>query len=238
MLQTDALSYTINDTELISSLNLTLKEGENLTILGANGAGKTTLAKLLCGVINSKEMVRLDGRYIEQIDSIKRAKLINYIPSKFSLYDSYIKVYEYLNLSRYKTPLDREKRADILSILGLSAYHDSYAKSLSSGEQQLLLIASSMMQSAKITIFDEPTSNLDPKKRKRIFDIFQTSHYLKQKILITHDLQLAYKLGYPILYLDHEGAHYFLKDFFTPSRLEAYFGKTIQIIENQIVEIL
>jgi iron complex transport system ATP-binding protein len=238
MLTTHALSYSIDEKRLIQTLNLEIKEGENLTILGANGAGKTTLAKLLCGLIKSKKMVRLKERYIEEIDSITRAKLINYTPSKFSLYDRYIKVDEYLNLSCYKIPIDREKSVDILSILGLYDYHDSYASRLSSGEQQLLLIASSMMQGAKITIFDEPTSNLDPKKRKLIFDIFQHSNYLSQKILITHDLQLAYKLNYPILYLDKEGAHYFPTDFFTPKRLHKYFGDTIQIIDNQIVEVL
>ena len=238
MLKVDSLSYHIKDKVLLHSLSLALKKGDNLTILGANGAGKSTLAKLLCGLIESRQSIRLKEHYIETIKSTIRADYINYIPSRFSLYDPYITVDEYLNLSRYKKAVTAQKRHDILSLLGLLEYQKSLAKELSSGEQQLLQIASGMIQNAQITIFDEPTSNLDPKKTKIVFDILQKSHYLKQKILITHDLNLAYKLGYPILYLDDGKATYYHDNFFSKERLRDHFGDTIMIVDDYVVEIL
>ncbi len=238
MLQTSSLSYTIKEKVLLKKLSLHLKEGENITILGENGSGKSTLAKILCGIIASKEKVLLQGQYIEKIDSIKRAKLINYMPSKFSLYDPYITLNTYLNLSLYKSTPSEHSIKEILSHLQLSQYQNSYASHLSSGEQQLLLLASSMLQSADITIFDEPTSNLDPKKTKILFDILKSSDKFKQKILITHDLQFAYRLGYPILYLEKGEVCYFKDDFFTPKNLKHYFHDTIMIVDDFIVETL
>jgi iron complex transport system ATP-binding protein len=106
---------------------------------------------------------------------------------------------------------------------------------LSSGEQQLLLVASALVHEAKITIFDEPTSNLDPQKTKKVFEILK-SDILKQKIIISHDLQLALKLGYPILYILNGKGRYFesVDKFFTSSNLKEIFGDSV-IKDDDIV---
>ncbi len=238
MIEVKSLSYTINERTLLDKISFSLNEGENLIILGENGSGKSTLAKILCGIIESEKKVLLTGQYIEDINAKKRAKLINYMPSKFSLFDPYITVNDYLTLSYYKNNPQPKDIHEILSQLQLSPYQKSYAKALSSGEQQLLLLASSALQNANITIFDEPTSNLDPKKTKLLFDILKYSDKFKQKILITHDLQFAYRLGYPILYLDNAEVRYFKNDFFTPKNLAYYYHDTIMIEGDYIVETL
>ena len=238
MLKINSLNYNIKQKVLLKAISLHLKVGENLTILGANGSGKSTLAKILCGLIPTKKEVLLQDRYIEDIAGRKRASYINYMPTKFSLYDPYITLKEYLQLSRYKVSTKEQRYREVLSLLGLLPYENSYAHALSSGEQQLLLLASSMIQSADITIFDEPTSNLDPKKSKLVFDILKDSQMLKQKILITHDLQLAYKLHYPILYIEEGRAAYFKEGFFECANLEKYFNDSIMIVDDNIVEAL
>jgi iron complex transport system ATP-binding protein len=238
MLKIDSLSYTIKDRLLLKDISLHLKEGENLTIMGANGAGKSTLAKLLCGLIESKREVVLKGDYIENIEAKERAKQINYMPSKLSIYDEFITLRDYLNLSIYKDTPKEDESEKILSTLGLTPYHDNFVSTLSSGEQQLLLLASCMIQNATITLFDEPTSNLDPQKTKRLFNILKSTNYLHSKILITHDLQLAYKLNFPLLYIENGKGKMFHDDFFTPKNLSHYFGDTIKIVEDNIVEAL
>ncbi len=238
MLKTNSLSYTIKDKTLLHNISLAFKEGENFIILGENGSGKSTLAKLLCGLIPSEKKVLLQGQYLEKVDTKKRSQLINYMPSKFSLYDPYVTVNAYLNLSLYRSTPKEESIKEVLPQLQLLQYQETYASELSSGEQQLLLLASSMLQGATITIFDEPTRNLDPKKTKILFDILKKSDRFKQKILITHDLQFAYSLGYPILYLEDGVVSYFKDDFFTPKNLKHYFHDTIMIVDNYIVETL
>ena len=238
MLKTNSLCFKYHDTPLIEDLNLSLKKGENLTILGANGAGKSTLARLLCGLIPSHKQVKIKDIFIEDIPSHTRASLVNYMPAKFSLFDPYVKVSQYLALSQYPRIASLKECQKILLDLGLEDYHDTYAKHLSSGEQQLLQLGACLLQNASLTIFDEPTSNLDPQKTKRVFDILKKKDSLQQKILITHDLQLAHKLGFPVLYLQDGDTRYFEKDFFSTENLKTYFDDTIQMVDNHIVTCL
>lgn len=223
MLKVNLPSFKIDDKEILKKISLHLTEDENLTILGSNGAGKSTLAKLLCGLLKSKKAVMIDDTFIELLKDKKRAQLINYIPPKLSIYDTYINVYDFLALSK-----NRSKIQEVLKLLDLEKFQKSYCADLSSGEQQLLLLAWALVQDAKLTIFDEPTSNLDPKKTKKVFEILKNKNYLKKKIIITHDLQLALKLNYPIFYISHgEGRYFNNNEFFTPSNLQDIFGKSV-----------
>jgi len=201
MLKINLPSFKIDDSEILKEICLSLHAKQNLTILGSNGAGKSTLAKLLCGLLKSKDSIMIEDRYIESYAPDVRTNLINYIPPKLSIYESYITVEDFLQLGRYKQTQKMQDIEALLSRLGLKKLQKAYCISLSSGEQQLLLLASSLLHQAKITIFDEPTSNLDPQKIKLIFDILEKSEQLQQKIVITHNLQLAYKLNYPVLHM-------------------------------------
>jgi iron complex transport system ATP-binding protein len=231
MLKANFPSYKIDDKEILKDISLHLKDSQNLTILGSNGAGKSTLAKLLCGVLKSKNLVSLDGSFIEKLDDKKRAKLINYIPPKLSIYDSFITVYDFLALGYHES-----KIGEVLKLLEIEEFEKTSCSTLSSGEQQLLLVASALVHDAKITIFDEPTSNLDPKKTKKIFDILK-SNLLKQKIVITHDLQFAYKLGFPIYYIFEGRAEMFedVEEFFDKTNLEKLFDGSVEKLGEDVV---
>ena len=224
MLKVNLPLFKIDDKKILKGISLNLKENKNLTILGSNGAGKSTLAKLLCGLLKSKKSVMIEDTFIESLEDNRRSKLINYIPPKLSIYDSYITVYDFLALSEHPS-----KIKEVLKLLELEKFQKSYCSDLSSGEQQLLLLASALVQDAKLTIFDEPTSNLDPKKTKNVFKILNNPTYLKQKIIITHDLQFASKLNYPILYMTNgEGKHFESADeFFEPTNIKNIFGDSV-----------
>jgi iron complex transport system ATP-binding protein len=215
MLQVNLPHYTIDGKVILQDITFTLQKGENLTILGANGAGKSTLAKILCGLYRSKKRVKVEDRYVETLDAHRRGKKLNYIPPKLSMYDRYLKVKDFLQLSRYHATLQEEHLLATLEKLHLKGFEERFCTTLSSGEQQLLLLASACMHKADITIFDEPTANLDPKKIKTVFSLMHDEN-LPQKIVITHDLQFAYKLGYAVLYIDegrgcfyHKAEHFF-----------------------------
>ena len=228
MLQVNLPHYTIEGKTILRDISFRLGKGENLTILGANGAGKSTLAKLLCGLYPSREAVKIEGIYIETFDARTRAEKINYIPPKLSMYDRYLRVKDFLQLSRYKATVKEEQLSALLERVHLNGFEERFCTTLSSGEQQLLLLASACMHMADITIFDEPTANLDPRKIKTLFSILQ-EHNLPQKIVITHDLQFAYKLGYAVLYID-EGTGYFYPDakaFFSDENLKKVYGGAV-----------
>ena len=221
-------NYTDN---ILTNINFHLKENENLIILGSNGAGKSTLAKVLCGITPSNN-VTIYGKKITQLTSKERTKLINYIPAKLEIFDEYLSLEEYLDLSRLHTLLASK---NMLKLLELEHLKTKPCQQLSSGEQQLTMLASAVLHNAKVTIFDEPTANLDPKKSRDVYALLK-SKLFQSKIIITHDLNLAYRLGYKILYIKDGEMSFFdtSERFFHPSNLDHFFGSSVKKIDPYI----
>ena len=219
---------------ILKDISFSIKENENLIILGENGAGKSTLAKVLSNLIPNEE-VFLFSDNIKDISSDKRASLINYIPPKFSIFDEYITLKEFLELSFIKK-VDDKKLDEIIKLLKIEKLENKNCNSFSSGEKQLLLLASAIMHNAKITIFDELTANLDINRLKEVYDIFN-SRYLQQKIIITHNLDLAYALKYKVMFIKESKIKFFGEhdEFFENSNLEKFYNKSIQKIDNHLV---
>ena len=218
--------------KILKNISFELGAKQNLIILGANGAGKSTLAKVLCGITPSS-CVSIKHQNLNAFSAKERTKLINYVPAKLEIFDEYITLNEYLNLSRLHSLLEAK---NLLKLLNLEALKNKSCQSMSSGEQQLTMLASAILHNAKITIFDEPTANLDPQKSRDIYSLL-ASNIFQSKIIITHDLNLAYKLGYDVLYIKN-GYVDFLgssKNFFEEGNLSEYFGTSVQKINNTIM---
>jgi iron complex transport system ATP-binding protein len=222
------------NSDILHDISFSLKENENLIILGENGAGKSTLAKVLSNLITNNK-VKLFHEEIDKINDLKRAQLINYIPPKLSIFDEYVTLKEFLELSTI-TNINEEKIDNLIKVLKLEKLKDRYCKAFSSGEKQLLLLASSIMHDAEITIFDELTANLDISRLKEVFDIFN-SDLLKQKIIITHNLDLAYALKFKILFLKDGKIEFFGKhdEFFSNENLKKFYNNTILKLDKHLV---
>ena len=223
------LKITNFSNNILSNINFHLQENENLIILGSNGAGKSTLAKLACGIIDSTE-VELFGEKLHLLNAAQRAKRINYIPPRLEIFDEYISLKEYLDLSKLYSSFSVN---EVLSTLDLSELKNKACKTLSSGEQQLTMLSSSILHNAKLTIFDEPTANLDPQKTLKVYKILK-SDKIQSRIIITHDLNLAFKLGYKILYMKDGEVVFFdeNKKFFEDANLKAFFGSSLKKVND------
>jgi iron complex transport system ATP-binding protein len=222
------------NSSILHEISFLLKENENLIILGENGAGKSTLAKVLSNLILN-DKVELLGENISKISDLKRTQLINYIPPKLSIFDEYVTLREFLELSFIEN-VNNQKIDEVIKLLNLRKLEDKYCKSFSSGEKQLLLLASAIMHNAKITIFDELTANLDISRLKEVFEIFN-SDLLKQKIIITHNLDLAYALKYKVLFLSDGIIQFFGEhdEFFSNQNLKKFYNNTIMKLDNHLV---
>jgi len=217
--------------KILKNISFELKPKQNLIILGANGAGKSTLAKVLCGITPSS--IIINGKPLALYSSKERTKLINYVQAKLKIFDEYISLNEYLNLSRLHTLLEAK---NLLKLLEINHLKDKSCKQLSSGEQQLSMLASAVLHNARITIFDEPTANLDPQKSRDIYSLLK-SNIFQSKIIITHDLNLAHKLGYEVMYIKNGYVDFFgtSKSFFEEHNLSDYFGTSVQKVNNTIM---
>ncbi|MBP9491429.1 ATP-binding cassette domain-containing protein [Aliarcobacter cibarius] len=220
---------------ILKDISFVLEEKENLLILGENGAGKSTLAKVLSNLIDSSNLF-FRKQNIKELDSFKRAKLINYIPSRFEVFDDYLTVFEFLKLSCIEEKNNKEIKS-IISLLKFEDLKDSYCSNLSSGEQQLLQLASAILHDAQITIFDELTANLDLNRLKEVFGILN-SNFLKQKIIITHNLDFAYALkDFKVLFLEKGNLKFFDSHdkFFTQENLNKYYNESVKLINSHLV---
>ncbi|MDD3770220.1 MAG: ABC transporter ATP-binding protein [Sulfuricurvum sp.] len=203
---------------------------EDAVILGANGAGKTTLARALVGLYETPA-VYAEGKQIAELGAKLRAQLLNFVPSRLDVFDEYIDAEAFLKLSLLNGSTQENLEA-VMARLDIAGLRNTPCRCLSSGESQLLLFAGGLLHNARLTIFDEPTANLDSDKKIKLFGMLK--EHPGRKIVITHDLNLAYRLGYRILYL-REGKLVFDgsgNDFFEESRFCSLFGDSICRIEG------
>ena len=222
-------SYT---NQILNNISFEL-DNKNLIILGSNGVGKTTLARALTGIVQNNS-TEIDGINPSYIFGDEKTKLINYIPSKLEIYDEYLTVLDFLQLNDLFGKFEID---NVLKIFDIEYLKNSSCKYLSSGESQLLLMSSAVLHNAKYTILDEPTANLDPQKVQKVYKILKDENYLQHKILITHNLDLAYKLGYDILYLKDGKIAFYDKSelFFDTKNLEKFFDNSVKKVEDSIM---
>ena len=212
--------------------DVSLKIESHLSILGANGSGKSTLAKAICSLIEFSGEVNINSTNIEELSLNEKAKILSYIPAKLEIYDSFITVEEFVLLGRFPykksffeySEKDKNITQQTLEFLKISHLKDNSVSSLSSGEQQLALIAQALAQQSKIIIFDEPTANLDPHNSKIIAEHIKGLKEYHQIILITHDLHLASYVDNPVVFIKEKTTHYYEKNFFNDSTLEELYG--------------
>jgi len=219
------LKITNFSNAILKDISFEVTSMQNLSILGSNGVGKTTLAKVLAGIIPSSA-VKIKGVSPSKTFGKERVKLINYIPPKLEVFDSYLSVKDFLLLSQFSPKISVDETLDTLALNHLATQS---CQTLSAGEAQLLLMASALLHDAEYTIFDEPTANLDPEKMQILFSLLKNSFIHKSKILITHNLDLAYHLDFDILFLDKGkiAFHGTAKDFFDTKHLNKIYEGSI-----------
>lgn len=216
-------------TDYLSDISFELKN-ENMVILGSNGAGKTTLAKAIVNLAENDRVI-CNAEKVCEMSAKKRAKLLNFIPSKLEVFDEYIDVHEFLELSLLNgTAHDEIKQ--VLRLLDIEHLTNKSCKEISSGESQLVLFAGGLLQNSELTLFDEPTANLDSDKKIKIFELLKSHKSLK--MVITHDLNLAYKLGFRVLFLQNGTIAYDgdCERFFDSENLYRLFGDSIKRVDD------
>jgi len=230
MIELNSLSCKYGEKNILKNVSLIINE--HLSVLGANGSGKSTLAKAICGLLEFEGEILIDAKNVKELSLIERAKLLSYIPAKLEIYDQFVTVEEFVLLGRfpYKKSFfeygkeDKRIASETLEFLKIQRLKERFVGSLSSGEQQLVLIAQALTQQSKIIIFDEPTANLDPHNSKVIAQRIKELKKRCQVVLITHDLNLASYVDSPVLFIKDAEALSYERDFFDDATLKELYG--------------
>ena len=200
ILQTKNLSLTINNTKVLSNINLSLKDSQIVCVLGANGSGKTSLMRVLMGINRDYTGdISISGKNIKDLSQNELATLVSYLPQELFI-PPLIKVREFLELSI----INRQKIieaggslekivSEIVSIYRLDNLVDRDLESLSGGERQRVKIASVHIQNTPVILLDEPQSFLDPAGVSALWNMITQLKETYQKLVIisTHDVAWA-----------------------------------------------
>lgn len=192
-------TYPNTDVKVLENVNITIKQGEHLSVVGLNGAGKTTFIKLLCRLYDPTEgEILLDGVNIKEYDYAEYMSLFSPVFQDFKLFSFSIKENIVLNESCSDDELDKlieqvgllEKIASLQNGTATNLFKafDENGIEPSGGEQQKIAIARALYKKAPVVILDEPTAALDPVAEYDIYRQFDTLVGGKTAIYISHRL--------------------------------------------------
>lgn len=194
--------YEVNNSPVLAlcDINLHIKKGEFVAIVGHSGSGKSTLMNILgCLDRASEGSFFINGKDVSYLGSTSLSKIrsreIGFIFQSFNLIES-LTAFENvcLPLSYKNISLkEQKKRANrALDLVSLSDRYEHLPSELSGGQMQRVAIARALASDPKIILADEPTGNLDPQNSKEVLEILRNlSIEGKTVVIVTHDEKIA-----------------------------------------------
>lgn len=192
--------YPGAEKDTIHNLNLTIRPGEKLAVVGLNGAGKTTLVKLICGFLDPTEgAVLLNGQDIRQFNRAEYYKLFSAVFQQFStleitLAENVAQSMDEIDMERVEQCIEKAGLTERVArmpkgyntYIGRKVYEDGVE--LSGGETQRLMLARALYKDGKIIVLDEPTAALDPVAENDIYLKYNEMTAGRTSVYISHRL--------------------------------------------------
>ena len=202
---------TVTEKRALTGVDLTLADGDFVTVIGGNGAGKSTLLNMIAGVYPlDSGTIELDGVDISRLSEPKRAQYLGRVfqdPMRGTAAD--MQIDENLALARRRgkhrglawgiTKQEKDEYPELLATLGLGLENRMTAKVglLSGGQRQALTLLMSTLTDPKLLLLDEHTAALDPKTAAKVLDL--TERIVAERrlttLMVTHNMNDAIRLG-------------------------------------------
>ena len=213
MIKIRNLSKSFGELKVLKDINLEVKKGEVVAIIGPSGTGKSTLLRCINYLEEPEEgEIEIDGFKVNA-KNITRKEIYE-LRKKTSM------VFQTYNLFKNKTALENvmeplttvqridrkvaEKKAlNILDAVGLLDKKDFYPSKLSGGQQQRVGIGRAMAVEPKVMLFDEPTSALDPELVGEVLDVIRSlAENHTTMLIVTHEMDFARNVADKIIFMD------------------------------------
>ena len=186
----------------LRGLNVTIKEGEAVAVIGPSGSGKSTLLKCLGGLmkpssgqvsLGGKEMIRMTGSELVKL----RQETVSFIFQDSNLLPELNALDNVAQPLRHQGVMPgpaRSKAMELLDRLGMGDRWMGVPEELSGGEQQRVAIARALITKPKLILADEPTGALDPITSREVLELFEKLHKEEDVafLLVTHNRDVAY----------------------------------------------
>ncbi|MBQ9106337.1 MAG: ABC transporter ATP-binding protein [Clostridia bacterium] len=211
---------TVNEKIALSGLNLTLADGDFVTVIGGNGAGKSTMLNMISGVYPCDEgQIVLDGKDITSMKEHRRAKYLGRVfqdpmmgtAATMSIEENLAMAYRRTRHRGLAWGVSRPEKStykELVASLGLGLENRMTTKVglLSGGQRQAITLLMATIQKPKMLLLDEHTAALDPKTAAKVLEI--TDEIVKNDslttMMITHNMKDALRLGNRLVMM-HEG---------------------------------
>ncbi len=204
-LENISYKYPISEEYAIKDINLEIKRGEIVSILGFNGSGKTTTSKLLLGLFNpTNGNVYLNGVNIKEISQQDLSMYFGVGFQEYARYEltmreniGFGKIEELNNEELINDAIKKTNLQNIIETLpkGLDTYlgkkYDKEGQDLSGGQWQRVILARAYMGGPEVLLLDEPTAAIDPIEEERMLNEFKVNLEGKTAILISHRIAFA-----------------------------------------------
>ncbi len=226
--------------EVLKDINLQVKEGEKLVIIGPSGSGKSTTVRCMNYLEEpTSGEVYINGTQLthkNKVEVVRKSSAMVF--QQFNLYP-HMDVLRNLTLAPIKLQGVSKKEAEetalhYLEIVGLTDKAHAYPATLSGGQQQRVAIARALSSRAKIILFDEPTSALDPEMVQEVLDVMvKLSEENITMVVVTHEMGFAREIADRVIFMDNgqiieegEPMHFFQNP--TEERTKAFLSKIIR----------
>ena len=203
----DNISINASQKIILNGINLEIKEGEMIAILGKSGAGKSTLLRVMAGLVkpssNTVYVNNVDFFSLGKSDKNQLRKIIGFIPQQFKLIKE-LSVFEnvmigrlgkmgrFSSMFRIYPQNDKKIALECIAKVGLSGKEPLVTRKTSGGEQQRVAIARCLAQEPQIILADEPVASLDVSLVETILEILDHENKKgKTVVFVMHDVELA-----------------------------------------------
>ena len=211
MVEFNAVTKRFGKTVVLDKVDLTIRTGEVVVLIGPSGSGKSTLIRC----INALEQIDGGDLVVDGISVLAGSAKVREIRQEAGM------VFQQFNLFPQLTALQNvafgprqvrgtpkhqaEQQAEaLLAKVGLAARAQHYPSELSGGQQQRVAIARALAVKPKLMLFDEPTSALDPELRQEVLRVMQTlAEEGMTMIVVTHEMAFARKVGTRMIFMEH-----------------------------------
>mgnify|MGYP001814126323 FL=1 len=195
IIETHNLHFSYNGQPVISGVNLKVKSGDFLAMIGPNGGGKTTLLKLMLGLLKADSgSIRIFGKPPKEV-----SHRIGYVPQNIHINQNFpISPLDVVLMGKLKPGKDwsrhaKEDRMEALQALerlGVGKYSNHRIGELSIGQKQRVFIARALVTDPDILFLDEPTASIDTKGQNEFYAILKELNQKITIIVVSHDLMV------------------------------------------------
>ncbi len=209
MIKLENVNKSFGDLHVLKDVNLKVKEGEKLVIIGPSGSGKSTTIRCMNFLEQpTSGSVWINGEEMTQKNRIRLIREnVSMVFQQFNLYP-HMTVLKNLTMAPVMLKIASKEEAEetayhYLEVVGLKNKADAYPPMLSGGQQQRVAIARSLCMKSKIILFDEPTSALDPEMVQEVLDVMiRLSRQNITMVVVTHEMGFAREVADRIVFMD------------------------------------